>query len=116
MDVEGRVIVSDFGVARALEVIRSTGKPIAEWQQARQGGIGDEIDLRAEDDALVAAMHSRAERLSIVAAERVRDTRGIGVLITDAEELGLAGARAWARERRGLFRIRTFGCFLILLV
>jgi tRNA dimethylallyltransferase len=34
-------------VARALEVIRSTGKPIAEWQQARQGGIGDEIDLRA---------------------------------------------------------------------
>ena len=36
----------------------------------------------------------------IAAAERVRDTRGIGVLITDAEELGLAGARAWAREKR----------------
>ena len=34
-------------VARALEVIRSTGKPLAEWQEAREGGIGDDIDLRA---------------------------------------------------------------------
>lgn len=34
-------------VARALEVIRSTGKPLAEWQEARDGGIGEDIDLRA---------------------------------------------------------------------
>lgn len=33
-------------VARALEVIRSTGKPLAEWQEAREGGIGGDIDLR----------------------------------------------------------------------
>lgn len=33
-------------VARALEVIRSTGRPLADWQKARVGGIGDAIDLR----------------------------------------------------------------------
>jgi hypothetical protein len=30
-----------------------------------------------------------------------RDDANIGMLITDAEELGMAGARAWARGRRG---------------
>jgi tRNA dimethylallyltransferase len=33
-------------VARALEVIRSTGRPLAEWQQARAGGIDEQVDLR----------------------------------------------------------------------
>lgn len=32
-------------VGRALEVIRSTGRPIAEWQKERSGGIGGEVDL-----------------------------------------------------------------------
>jgi tRNA dimethylallyltransferase len=32
-------------VARALEVVRSTGRPLAEWQQERSGGIAAEIDL-----------------------------------------------------------------------
>lgn len=32
-------------VARALEVVRSTGRPLAEWQAARDGGIADRIDL-----------------------------------------------------------------------
>jgi len=34
-------------VARALEVIRSTGRPIADWQKAKVGGIGNAIDLTA---------------------------------------------------------------------
>lgn len=34
-------------IARALEVIVSTGKPLAAWQQQRQGGIGDQITLKA---------------------------------------------------------------------
>ncbi len=34
-------------VARALEVIRSTGRPLAAWQAERSGGIGEAIDLRA---------------------------------------------------------------------
>ena len=33
-------------IARALEVVRSTGTTLAAWQQARIGGIGGEVDLR----------------------------------------------------------------------
>jgi tRNA dimethylallyltransferase len=33
-------------VARALEVVRSTGRPLADWQKERAGGIGAEVDLR----------------------------------------------------------------------
>ena len=32
-------------VARALEVVRSTGRPLADWQAERAGGIGDTIRL-----------------------------------------------------------------------
>jgi tRNA dimethylallyltransferase len=34
-------------IIRALEVVRSTGRPLAHWQGKRTGGIIDEIDLRA---------------------------------------------------------------------
>jgi tRNA dimethylallyltransferase len=34
-------------VARALEVILSTGRTLAEWQRQREGGIGNEVELRA---------------------------------------------------------------------
>jgi tRNA dimethylallyltransferase len=34
-------------VARALEVVRSTGRPLAAWQAERVGGIGDRIRLAA---------------------------------------------------------------------
>jgi len=33
-------------LARALEVVRSTGKPLAEWQEERVGGIADAVDLK----------------------------------------------------------------------
>jgi tRNA dimethylallyltransferase len=33
-------------IARALEVIRSTGRTLAQWQLRREGGIGGEIELR----------------------------------------------------------------------
>ena len=33
-------------IARALEVIVSTGRTLAEWQKQREGGIGDRIELR----------------------------------------------------------------------
>jgi len=32
-------------VARALEIIRSTGRPMVEWQEAREGGIGGSVSL-----------------------------------------------------------------------
>jgi tRNA dimethylallyltransferase len=33
-------------IARALEVVLSTGRALAKWQQRREGGIGDSIALR----------------------------------------------------------------------
>jgi tRNA dimethylallyltransferase len=33
-------------IARALEVMVSTGRTLAEWQEQREGGIGGEVDLR----------------------------------------------------------------------
>ena len=34
-------------INRALEVILSSGRTLAEWQKQREGGIADEVDLRA---------------------------------------------------------------------
>ncbi|PTQ59558.1 tRNA dimethylallyltransferase [Sphingomonas aurantiaca] len=34
-------------VARALEVVRGTGRTLANWQTERAGGIGDRLDVRA---------------------------------------------------------------------
>ena len=34
-------------IARALEVVRSTGRPLADWQQHLQGGIIDQVALRS---------------------------------------------------------------------
>jgi tRNA dimethylallyltransferase len=33
-------------IARALEVVKSTGRPLADWQKQLEGGIGDQIELR----------------------------------------------------------------------
>lgn len=35
-------------IARALEVVLSTGRPLAEWQQRREGGIAERIDLQPQ--------------------------------------------------------------------
>ena len=34
-------------IARALEVVKSTGRTLKDWQQQREGGIGNEIGLRS---------------------------------------------------------------------
>src|SRR4030095_6209475 len=34
-------------IARALEVVKSTGRTLKEWQEKREGGISHAIDLRA---------------------------------------------------------------------
>ncbi|MGY2735969.1 tRNA (adenosine(37)-N6)-dimethylallyltransferase MiaA [Sphingomonas sp. UYP23] len=52
-------------VARALEVVRSTGKSLASWQAERSGGIGERITLAAivllpDRDWLMARCDSRA--------------------------------------------------------
>jgi len=50
-------------IARALEVVRSTGRPLAHWQARRVGGIGEAVDLHPvillPDRA---ALYSRCDR------------------------------------------------------
>ena len=55
-------------IARALEVIRSTGRPLAEWQLERCGGIGQAVDLHPlillpARDWLYARCDARFERM-----------------------------------------------------
>ena len=95
-------------VARALEVVRATGRPLAAWQSERVGGIGAAIDLAAaillpDREALVARIDARCEAMFAagavdeVAALVARDDvpadapirRAIGVAAITA---GLAGA------------------------
>jgi tRNA dimethylallyltransferase len=33
-------------IARALEVVRSTGRPLSAWQEQRSGGVGEQVRLR----------------------------------------------------------------------
>ena len=45
-EASARLAAADAArVMRALEVVRSTGKPLADWQGARTGGIGDDVRL-----------------------------------------------------------------------
>ncbi len=46
-EAAGRLRPTDTSrVARALEVVRSTGRPISDWQSQKRGGIGVEVALR----------------------------------------------------------------------
>ncbi|QIQ86199.1 tRNA (adenosine(37)-N6)-dimethylallyltransferase MiaA [Erythrobacter sp.] len=55
-------------IARALEVKRSTGVTLADWQRAKTGGIGEEMDLHAavlmpEREGLYARCDARFEAM-----------------------------------------------------
>jgi tRNA dimethylallyltransferase len=55
-------------IARALEVVRSTGKPLAHWQQQRVGGIRSAVDLHPlillpPREALYGRCDARFERM-----------------------------------------------------
>jgi tRNA dimethylallyltransferase len=46
---------------RALEVVRSTGRPLADWQQQREGGLGADAVQGLVVDRPRAELHVRAE-------------------------------------------------------
>lgn len=63
-------------VARALEVVRSTGRTLAAWQEHRAGGIGDRIQLAAirllpPRERLLAAIDARAVAMMAAAVGEV---------------------------------------------
>ena len=84
-------------IARALEVVLSTGRTLADWQEKREGGIAGEIDLRPfitlpprdwlyrRCDERFAAMidHGAAEEVRAILQRELSPTlpimRGIGV-------------------------------------
>ena len=58
-------------ISRALEVVRSTGRPLAHWQEERVGGIGAQVSLHP----LVllpdrAALYARCDRRFAIMLER----------------------------------------------
>ncbi|MGR6328320.1 tRNA (adenosine(37)-N6)-dimethylallyltransferase MiaA [Sphingomonas sp. XXL09] len=62
-------------VARALEVIRSTGRPLAAWQSERVGGITDAVTLAAaillpDRERLVERIDRRCEQMFAQGAEQ----------------------------------------------
>jgi len=53
-------------IARALEVVRSTGKPLSDWQERLEGGVGNSVFLKAtvllpEREALYDRCNARFE-------------------------------------------------------
>jgi tRNA dimethylallyltransferase len=67
-------------VARALEVVRSTGRPLADWQKERVGGIAGEVELLPvvllpERDRLYQCCDERFERM--MSDEGIEEVRAL---------------------------------------
>ncbi len=95
-------------IARALEVVRSTGKPLGHWQQGRSGGIADTVTLAplvvlperaglyARCDARFAAMVERG------AAEEVATllARDLPPALPVMRAIGVREIAGWLRGER----------------
>ena len=92
-------------VARALEVVRSTGISLAAWQRRREGGIGGVIDLHplillpdraalyARCDARFAAMMEQGARAEV---ERLL-ARGLPPELPVMRAIGMREIAGWLR-------------------
>jgi len=95
-------------VARALEVVRSTGRPIGDWQARREGGIGEGVRLSAvvllpPRATLAAAIDARAAAmLDAGATDEAARLIARADLPVDApirRAIGVAPLAAWAAGR-----------------
>lgn len=121
-------------IARALEVVRATGRPLSDWQQDRIGGIGNDVDLtatvllpdrewlNAQIDARLADMFASGARAEVMALLTRTDLaveapvrRAIGVAeisrwisgdVTEADALAKArlATRQYAKRQYTWFR------------
>ncbi|MES2270980.1 MAG: tRNA (adenosine(37)-N6)-dimethylallyltransferase MiaA [Pseudomonadota bacterium] len=90
-------------VARALEVVRATGRPLAEWQAHKEGGIGDRISLRPlillpPRDWLIARCDTRFDLMVEQGAiEEVRTLvgRNLAPLLPVMRAIGVREIAAW---------------------
>ncbi|WP_294329724.1 tRNA (adenosine(37)-N6)-dimethylallyltransferase MiaA [uncultured Sphingomonas sp.] len=99
-------------VARALEVIRSTGRTLADWQDRREGGIGDSVHLAPlillpDRDWLGERIDRRFGTMLATAEEEVRTLLARTDIPSDApvlraigvEEIGRVLRGAWSADR-----------------
>jgi tRNA dimethylallyltransferase len=92
-------------VARALEVVRSTGRPLSEWQKERFGGIAGEVELAPlillpEREFLYARCNERFEKMmSEEGLEEVRSLldRGLNPLLPVMRAIGVREIAAYLR-------------------
>lgn len=90
-------------VARALEVVRSTGHPLAAWQTRRTGGIGGEVRLAAMlllPDAAALAARIDARFLAMIAAGAAEEidallSRGLDPALPAMRAIGVRELAAW---------------------
>ena len=92
-------------VARALEVVRSTGRPLSEWQRERSGGIGGRVRLvplilLPPRDWLVARCDERFEKMmSEEGVDEVRSllARNLDPALPVMRAIGVGEIAAWLR-------------------
>lgn len=92
-------------VARALEVVRSTGRPLAHWQVRREGGIGDRVALfplvlLPEREWLYARCDLRFERMlerGAVAEVEALLARGLPPALPVMNAIGVPEIAGWLR-------------------
>ncbi|MCJ2181707.1 tRNA (adenosine(37)-N6)-dimethylallyltransferase MiaA [Novosphingobium sp. 1949] len=90
-------------IARALEVVRSSGKPLAHWQQHKEGGIGESVSLfpailmpertwlYARCDTRFAAMIAAGARAEVEALL----ARGLDPALAVMRAIGVPEIAAW---------------------
>jgi hypothetical protein len=90
----------------ALAILAGAGvaMPYVAWAAAALVTLAGSLPvvLSVVGDKSPGALDNASGVVAVIAAARaIPNDSDIGVLITDAEELGLAGAHAWARSRAG---------------
>jgi tRNA dimethylallyltransferase len=105
-EAAGRLNSGDSArIARALEVVLSTGKPLKDWQARREGGIGERMQARPlillpPRDWLYARCDQRFERMvGEGAAEEVQALleRGLNPSLPVMRAIGVPEIAAWLR-------------------
>jgi tRNA dimethylallyltransferase len=92
-------------IARALEVVLSTGRPLGEWQQQRVGGISDQIELQPlvllppRDWLYGRCDHRFAQMVEAGAAQEVRALldRDLNPALPVMRAIGVPEIAAWLR-------------------
>jgi tRNA dimethylallyltransferase len=93
-------------IARALEVIRSTGRSLLHWQANREGGIGKTMDVRGmvvEADRAVLNARAEARLWQMVEAGALAEVAALMArrLMPDRPVLRALGVREFARVIAG---------------